>query len=258
MNITSIPPSPLTQPQVLPLRHISAIATERVLVVAPHPDDETLGCGGAIALLTAHGCSVHILVVSDGTQSHPNSRQYPASILQQVRAAETQCAMARLGVTSDRITFMELPDGAVPAITTTLLARGSTNDFSAAVDRVRCDLTAINPQTIFLPWRTDPHPDHRATWQIVQAALAQTTLAPRSIEYPIWDWDPNQRGSSHSAAMSAWRLDISEVVDRKQQAIAAYRSQTTGLIADDPTGFRLTPEMLANFTHPWEIYLEQH
>jgi hypothetical protein len=43
----------------------------------------------------------------------------------------------------------------------------------------------------------------------------------------------------------------------KQQAIAAYRSQTTNLIDDDPEGFRLTPEMLANFAHPWEVYLEE-
>jgi hypothetical protein len=46
------------------------------------------------------------------------------------------------------------------------------------------------------------------------------------------------------------------VVELKQQAIAFYRSQTTNLIDDDPEGFCLTPEMLANFTRPWEVYLE--
>ncbi|MFM2305133.1 MAG: hypothetical protein RLZZ135_2546 [Cyanobacteriota bacterium] len=247
MNTTSTPPSPLAQPQTLPLLHISAIVTERVLVVAPHPDDETLGCAGAIALLAAQGCNVWVLVVSDGTQSHPNSRQYPAPILQQLRAAETQSAMAKLGVTSDRITFMELPDGAIPT--------PGTIDFNAVVDRFINYLTAVNPQTIFAPCRTDPHPDHRATWQILHAALAQAQLTPRSIEYPIWDWDPLQRSSTNSTEIQAWRLDISQVVELKQQAIAAYRSQTTDLIYDDPTGFRLTPELLANFAHPWEIYL---
>lgn len=46
------------------------------------------------------------------------------------------------------------------------------------------------------------------------------------------------------------------MLELKLQAIAAYRFQTTDLIDDDPEGFRLTPEMLANFIHPWELYLE--
>jgi hypothetical protein len=43
----------------------------------------------------------------------------------------------------------------------------------------------------------------------------------------------------------------------KQRAIAAYRSQTTSLIDDDPTGFCLSPQMLSNFARPWEVYLEE-
>ena len=56
--------------------------------------------------------------------------------------------------------------------------------------------------------------------------------------------------------MTSWLLDIGAVVELKQQAIAAYRSQTTDLIDDDPEGFRLTDVMLANFTRPWEVYFE--
>ena len=47
-------------------------------------------------------------------------------------------------------------------------------------------------------------------------------------------------------------------MELKQQAIASYHSQITNLIDDDPQGFRLTPEMLANFTPPVEVYLEEH
>ncbi|MEH1898605.1 MAG: hypothetical protein V7K94_25515 [Nostoc sp.] len=82
---------------------------------------------------------------------------------------------------------------------------------------------------------------------------------PRLIEYPIWDWDSDQRESlPGSLEVTTCRLNISAVVEFKQQAIAAYRSQTTDLIDDDPDGFRLTPEMLANFTHPWEVYIEEN
>ena len=251
MNPTNISPqTPFSLPQTVPLRSGAAIMAEPVLVVAPHPDDETLGCAGAIALLRLIGSPVHILVMSDGTQSHPHSRQYPKAALQQLRAAETRAAMAILGVEESCITCFGLPDGAMP----TALAPG----FSAAVDRCQIYLETITPQLVLLPWRHDPHPDHRATWQILDAALARLAMYPRSIEYPIWDWDLNQRQLLAEPAIEPWRLDITAVVALKQQAIAAYLSQTTDLINDDPTGFRLTPELLGNFTQPWELYLEQN
>lgn len=219
-----------------------------VLVVAPHPDDETLGCGGAIALLRSHNCPVSVLVISDGTQSHPRSRKYPAPVLQELRQQETLDALTTLGVNKESVTFLRLPDGAVSTLAT------------LEQHQVECGayLKAVAPETIFLPWRHDPHPDHRATWQLVHSAIAYLRFSPRLIEYPIWDWDPEQRSNLFdSAQISGWRLDIKSVVSLKQRAIAAYRSQITDLIDDDPEGFRLTPEMLANFTRPWEVYFEE-
>jgi LmbE family N-acetylglucosaminyl deacetylase len=246
--------SPLTRPLDLPLYSIdnvvNEIDSESILVVAPHPDDETLGCGGAIALLRSRGYTVKILVVSDGTQSHPNSTKYPAPLLRDLRATETICAMGLLGVETNHITFLQLPDGAVPKI--------REPDFQAAVNQCHAYLELANPKIIFIPWRSDPHPDHRATWQILYTALKQAEVDSRVIEYPIWDWDPKQRKLSNQDVNHPWRLDIAEVLTLKQQAIATYRSQTTNLIDDDPNGFRLTAEMLENFAQPWEIYLEAY
>ncbi len=240
--------SALENPADLPLYSVEAIATSRALVVAPHPDDECLGCGGAIALLRLLDCQVHILVISDGTMSHPHSRKYPAAALRSLREQETRSAMAILGVDIERITFLGLPDSAVPMPT--------NSGFSAAVLTCQRYLEAIAPQTIFLPWRQDPHADHRATWQIVKAALKLPY--PRLIEYPIWDWDFAQRGDRRNLnLLRAWRLDIQAVKALKQEAIAAYRSQVTNLINDDPQGFQLSAEMLTHFAHPWELYLEE-
>jgi LmbE family N-acetylglucosaminyl deacetylase len=226
----------------------SIYSTEPVLVVAPHPDDETLGCGGAIALLRSQGCPVWVLVITDGRQSHPRSRKYPPPLLQQLRQQETRLALKRLGVAPGAVTFLQLPDGEM-ATAASLRSNQRT---------CRNYLEAIAPKTIFLPWRHDPHPDHQATWQLVRHAVTDCGIAARLIEYPIWDWDAQQSNSLPNAAeIQGWRLDIQSVLAMKQRAIAAYQSQTTDLIDDDPAGFRLTPEMLAHFAQPWEVYFEE-
>ncbi len=226
----------------LPLHSVAEIAVNRALIVAPHPDDETLGCGGAISLLRSIGCDVRVLVISDGTLSHPNSRKYPRLALQELRESETISALAILGVEAKAIKFLRLQDGSVSE---------QNADISSY-------LAQVVPQIVFLPLRYDPHPDHRASFQLVSKALTSLNMTPRLLEYPIWDWDDEQSTNWDNHKLSSWRLDISSVVELKQRAIASYRSQITNLIDDDPQGFRLTPEMLANFNHHVEVYLEEY
>jgi LmbE family N-acetylglucosaminyl deacetylase len=247
--------SPFAAAANLPLRSLGDLPLAPVLVVAPHPDDETLGCGGAIAQLRSLGYPVQVLVVSDGTKSHPRSQLYPAPRLRQLRESETLAALALLQVEADGVTFWGLPDGAVPAVDPADLSEAPASAL-AALEHCRAYLRRVLPQTIFLPYQFDPHRDHRASWGLVRAALGAMPSPPRLIEYPIWDWDPNQR-QPLGDRYSAWRLDIAPQVALKRQAIDCYRSQTTDLIPDDPTGFRLSPELVANFLNPWEIYLEQ-
>ena len=263
-----------TTPESLPIWDIKTLVAgsipESVLVVAPHPDDETLGCGGAIALLRQLNIVVKVLIVSDGTQSHPNSIAYPPPVLKQLRERESLAALAILGVAPEAVTFLGLPDGAVPIASAEVMIPGlgdtetrrhkdtETNTrrkYRDAIDSICQYLTDLTPSIMFLPWRKDPHPDHRASWQLFTTACKQLNYGLRIIEYPIWDWDKEQR-QDFPNSVNAWRLDISKVLELKQQAIAQYRSQISNLIDDDPEGFRLTPEMISNFTHPWEIYLE--
>jgi LmbE family N-acetylglucosaminyl deacetylase len=237
----------LNTPESLPLWEIETLINHNssILIVAPHPDDETLGCGGAIALLRQLNISVKVLVVSDGTKSHPNSVAYPPAKLKKLREQESLAALAILGVAPEAVTFLDLPDGEVYI----------SSKSEKAIALISQYLNRIEPSIIFLPWRKDPHPDHRASWQLFTVANQNLTIPPRIIEYPIWDWDTEQRGDFPDS-INAWRLDITNVLELKQQAIAQYRSQISDLIKDDPQGFRLTPQMLQNFTQPWEIYLE--
>jgi LmbE family N-acetylglucosaminyl deacetylase len=239
----------LAAPEALPVRDIRTIQRQRVLIVAPHPDDETLGCGGAISLLCHQGYDVNVLIISDGTASHPNSQKYPAPMLRWIRSQETLTALAILGVDRWAVTFLHLKDGEIPTVT--------APKFHVAKVLCRNYLQATLPDTIFVPWRLDPHPDHRATWQLIQAAILSLGMMPQVIEYPIWDWDISQQTTVDLSHINGWRLDIRSVLKQKNLAIESYRSQLGQLIDDDPNGFCLSAEMLVNFTRPWEVYFEQ-
>lgn len=221
------------------------------LVVAPHPDDESLGCGGAIALLVRAGIPVRILFVSDGSGSHPGSTLCPPERLRTVREHEARRAMGALGVSEDCGHFLRLPDRNVPRL-------GSAG-FARAAERCRDQIwrQSFVPETILLPWRRDPHTDHRGAWELISAALCGTSSAPRIIEYPIWLWDMGTDDDMpEPGEATAWRLDISDVLDRKSLAISAHRSQTTRMIHDSDTGWYLTPRVLARFSQPWEVFVE--
>ncbi|HEX8426737.1 PIG-L deacetylase family protein [Hymenobacter sp.] len=233
----------------LPLRPAASI-TElgATVVVAPHPDDEALGCGGLIALLRRAAVPVQVVLISDGTMSHPNSRKFPPAARQALREAELQQALVELEVEAPLI-CLGLPDSKVPG-------EGHTH-FQEAVTQLRAVLWVAQPATVLCPWRRDPHPDHRATSQLVRAALTFEP-APRLLEYVVWAWEramPADLPQPNEA--TGWRLDISPVLNQKQRAIAAHRSQLApGIIDDDPTGFLLSSEMLAHFAQPFEVYLE--
>ena len=236
----------LTDTDEIPLEAAEFVKTfGKTLIVAPHPDDESLGCGGAIALLRKFEIEVSILVLSDGTLSHPNSRKFPKEKLRDLREKELKNAAEILGVKSENLTFFRYLDRSVPNI--------NSSEFSAAVERCQKYLAQIAPQTIFVPWRRDPHPDHCAAYQLLTAAKTENQ---QIIEYPIWLYELAESDNAPlKTEVSAFRLDITSVVETKQQAIRAHHSQTTDLIDDDPHGFRLSEQVLQNFAVPFEIYL---
>ena len=140
----------------------------RLVVVAPHPDDETLMAGGLLHDAVRAGRSVLAVAVSDGEGSHPGSARWPVAELRAARAAERRAALAELAGGLDvAVLPLRLPDGGITA---------------AAVRPRLSDLVAPT-DTVVVPWRYDGHPDHEA---VAEAALA--LAGARVLQAPVWGW----------------------------------------------------------------------
>lgn len=219
------------------------------LVVAPHPDDETLGCGGVIALLCRQGLPVHVMILSDGAKSHSLSKKFPTQRLVALREMESLTALNHLGVLPPNVTYLRLPDGNVP--------KAGSDRFNQVVDHCAAVLQRCQPSTVLLPWRRDPHCDHRASWELMSAAAIKYRFATRWLEYPIWLWtSPKSSDAPHVDEVVLRRFNITDVLPIKRQAVQAYQSQISDLIDDDPNGFRLSAADLAHFEQPWEVFFE--
>jgi LmbE family N-acetylglucosaminyl deacetylase len=230
----------------LPLTDCSSLLGDQpVLVLAPHPDDESLGCGGLMAECQMQGRDVHVLVLTDGTGSHPQSREFPARRLAALRMAEARAAITALGLPENRIEFLGLPDGQAPV-------RGKR--FDAAIARVAEHARARRIGTICTTWPHDPHHDHYAAYRIGQQVARD--IGAKLLCYPVWGWTISPDTWLPAMQVRGARLDITHHLAAKRRAIACHRSQLTDLIRDDPTGFRLAPEVLSYFDSPFEVFCE--
>jgi LmbE family N-acetylglucosaminyl deacetylase len=215
------------------------------LVLAPHPDDESLGCGGLIAACVAAGRPPLVAILTDGSGSHPGSAAFPPDRLRQVRACEAAAAVAALGLPAGRLHFLNVRDTAAP------------HD-GPGLDAVVRRLSALVRQSpgcssILAPWRMDPHCDHEAASLAAEHVAAACGLA--HLAYPVWGWMLPPDRPLAVGAPTGHRLDIEPFLPAKRQAIAAHRSQYGGLITDDPNGFVLPDGLLAVFESRYETFL---
>ena len=182
-----------------------------LVVVAPHPDDETLGLGATIAQLVASGVDVQVVSVSDGGAAQPGATVSGRTRLETTRRHELLRATGVLGIPSP--TSLGLPDGQL-ADHEDSLADSLVEILQDAAPRTWCAAT----------WRGDGHPDHEAVGRAAARACARTGAT--LLEYPIWMWhwalpsDPEvpwDRG--YSVPVSAWALK------QKRHAAQCFRSQ---------------------------------
>lgn len=222
-----------------------------MLVLAPHPDDESLGCGGLIAEAVARQRQVHVAILTDGAMSHTGSVEWPARRLAMQRGAEAREATATLGVRAERLHMMGEPDSDAPH---------DGPRFAAASRRLRSLVSSIGASTVVTSWPVDPHGDHGSAHELTAATARELGL--RHVAFPVWAWTladdadiPDSDVPTMAGAIRGARLDISAHLPAKRRAIAAHRSQHGLIVDDDPAGFVLPPGFLALFDRPWEVYL---
>jgi LmbE family N-acetylglucosaminyl deacetylase len=243
---------------------------QTAIVFSPHPDDETLCCGGTIIKKRMAGAKIKIFFMTDGrrSQSHLISEEE----LKVIRKNEALAASRMLGLKATDTSFLEYKDGEL-----------NKNQISAIRDVVTI-LKRQQPDEIFIPHRRETHPDHSATYEIVMSALRTRPEKTMIYEYPTWLWNDlpwismpivrtritpqNATGTFKNSLLSSlsflkdFRCSsyIGDVLPLKLSALDQYKSQMTRLIPDTrwPTiGDVSDGEFLKCFIQEYEIF-HQH
>ncbi|TDN45805.1 LmbE family N-acetylglucosaminyl deacetylase [Curtobacterium flaccumfaciens] len=185
-----------------------------VVVVAPHPDDETLGAGALVATAADAGVPVHVLLVTRGEGSHPDSPTTTRDDLRRIREDEFRTALRVLHPAASA-TVLDVPDG------------GLREHPDVLRDALAARLAgASRPTLVVAPWRGDGHRDHRIAGEVAEAVVERSAGA-ELLTYPIWAWHWDDPDASAMPWDRARVLAVpADVLDRKRRALDAYRSQT--------------------------------
>jgi LmbE family N-acetylglucosaminyl deacetylase len=220
---------------------------QRVLVVAPHPDDDAIGCGGTLIQLARRGARINVTYVTDGSASHVRSRRFPPPILRDVREAEARAALRVLGIRREP-QFLRAPDSG--------LTRLGPCERQRLVATLVRRIARSRAHVIFTPWSRDPHPDHVETAAIVAEALRASPRKPVVYAYGVWLLVRGVAADQpHPREVTIRDVTVSAADrERKRAAIMEHRSQTGALIDDDPDGFRIDAAMLDAWLQPVERF----
>ena len=200
-----------------------------IVVVAPHPDDETLGAGGLIFTYARSHTKVTVISVTDGELACAEVPELAA-----VRRCELVSAMRELEVAQTDIVRLGLPDGAV-----------ASHEIELANWLARC---IPDGAIMVAPFEFDGHPDHDTAGRACRAAAGVRGFA--LVRYPIWGW---YRGARE---LFMERRGVRYLLDRparqaKLRALAQFRSQ----LDDRPGGAIVPAHVLEYFQRPYEMFL---
>ncbi len=182
----------------------------RLVVVAPHPDDEVLACGGLLASHAARGGACLVVAVTDGEASHPGSSTWTPSELARARRAESSSGLEKLGVRRADIARFGLPDGRVQQHAAKLVAG--------------LHLILQPTDVVVSTWRQDGHPDHEASGQATATVCARTRC--RFMEAPVWMWHWAAPGSAQVPWHRLMGFELDEnALAAKRHALEAHTTQ---------------------------------
>ncbi len=185
----------LTETEIVPY-NTSPPPGERVLVLAPHPDDETFGCGGTIRMLVSQGEKVKVVFLTSGDKADPSNPE-PANYIE-LREKEAHKALGILGVTDYE--FLRFPD------------RGLFENFEDIKEKLLKIIEAYMPDTIYCPSMAELNPDHRAA-----AAAALEIQKKLDFRLALCEIATPVRINT--------LVDITGVIKIKLKAIKFYKSQ---------------------------------
>jgi LmbE family N-acetylglucosaminyl deacetylase len=177
-----------------------------ILVISPHPDDESIGCGGTIRKHVLSGDSVHVIFLTSGEAGgHGRSPAETAAL----REGEASCAAGILGLAS--VQFWREPDKRLRVK-------------RSIVCRLQRMLDDLRPRLLYVTHGHEMHPDHRASLRIVDRTLASfKSDRPTVLLYEVWT--PLQTVDHIE--------DISDVIEDKLAAIRAHRTQCDAMRFDE-------------------------
>ena len=180
----------------------SSSGTRRVVVLAPHPDDEAIGCAGSILKHVGCGDCVSIVIATDGRQSR--AIDDPTKMSEQ-RHAEAAAAARLLGV--GRIEWLGFHEGAW--------------DLHELQSRLETVLADVEPDVIYAPSRIDFHPEHhRVAHALARALDSHVGVRPRTIDVRIYSVQVPL-----TPALANLVVDVSDVAERCHAVLRSYSSQ---------------------------------
>ncbi|HEX5040282.1 MAG TPA: PIG-L family deacetylase [Candidatus Limnocylindria bacterium] len=187
--------------------------------VLAHPDDESVGCAGALALAHAAGETTRLLVATRGEAGTPDGAAEPG--IGDTREAELICAARTLGL--DEVSILDgYPDGGI-----------ADEPFSRLVDEIAAWLADRRPMAVitFGPHGVTGHPDHIAVGSATRWAvekLAESGIAPNAVYVisPVFDPSPNLYDLSPEEQAATHRIEITGFADKKLTALECHASQT--------------------------------
>ncbi|WP_287930111.1 bifunctional PIG-L family deacetylase/class I SAM-dependent methyltransferase [Arthrobacter sp.] len=222
--------------------HIDWADVGKLVVLAAHPDDETLGAAGLLQHADAHQVPIEVLVATWGENSHPRSPTHSPEDLAAVRTVELRRALAAIAPAAAH-RFVGIPDGGVHAQRQAL-----ENEITAAV-------AGSHGSLIVAPWSGDGHTDHDAAGSAAaRAAQATNSLL---LEYPIWLWHWGSPAHGQMPWPALRRLELTaEQQGAKAAAIQSHTSQVAPLSDASGDEAVLGPDVLSHFHRSFETFID--